>query len=419
MSFPATVFRVLIASPSDVTEEREIAVRTIQEWNDRNAAERHVAFLPLRWETHSTPQYGQRPQEILNSQIVDRCDLLVGVFWTRIGSETGKADSGTVEEIERVAAAGKPVMIYFSRVKRDPGALDLDQLSKLRAFESKIKPLALVEHYDDHVEFRDKLSRHIEAQLKTLLGEIGERPPAAQSGTDIVLHFADPVSGGDLGPEITLETTVISVADFETVPDYSEPDPEDKKTKKDGTNLFALRTALSDAVNRDYYRQTIVRFIADQYFKPFRFWLQNRGALGARDVHLEVQVSSGTEFIFQLQSAIPSRPSTGRYTGLMGFGTASASKPEDVIGTSGREWTTPMDVGALQPQRVLAPQTTWVAGAGESCTLSVRVSIYADTLPEPSVQELKINLKVQKVAVTAQQLLDGLGLRKKGAASGG
>ncbi len=46
-------------------------------------------LLPLRWETHTAPEYGTRPQEVINRAIVDECDLLVGIFWTRIGSHTG------------------------------------------------------------------------------------------------------------------------------------------------------------------------------------------------------------------------------------------------------------------------------------------------------------------------------------------
>lgn len=140
MSFPARVFRLLVASPSDVAEEREIAVRTIQEWNDLNASERQIVLLPLRWETHSAPEYGKRPQSVINRQVVDHCDLLIGVFWTRVGSPTGAADSGTIEEIERVASTGRPVMLYFSQAKQDPEKLDLDQLSKLREFKKKTFP---------------------------------------------------------------------------------------------------------------------------------------------------------------------------------------------------------------------------------------------------------------------------------------
>ena len=53
----------------------------------------------------------------LNDQLVDRCDILVGMFWTKLGTSTGVAASGTVEEIDRFVAAGKPAMLYFSRRK--------------------------------------------------------------------------------------------------------------------------------------------------------------------------------------------------------------------------------------------------------------------------------------------------------------
>src|SRR3954454_20956167 len=143
MAYDSRGFRILIASPSDAHEEREIAVRLIQEWNDLNSYTRKVVLLPLRWETHTAPEYGTRPQDVINRAIVDQCDLLIGVFWTRIGSPTGAADSGTLEEIERVARAGKPVMLYFSKIGVDPGILDLDQVENLKRFKEKTYPQSL------------------------------------------------------------------------------------------------------------------------------------------------------------------------------------------------------------------------------------------------------------------------------------
>jgi hypothetical protein len=72
MPFDTRTFRVLIASPSDVEEEREIAVRVIQEWNDLYSFTRRVVLLPLRWETHSAPEYGTWPQEVINRAIAAR-----------------------------------------------------------------------------------------------------------------------------------------------------------------------------------------------------------------------------------------------------------------------------------------------------------------------------------------------------------
>ncbi len=40
---------------------------------------------------------GVRPQEAINTQLVRQRYILVGMFWTKIGGDTGVAESGTVE----------------------------------------------------------------------------------------------------------------------------------------------------------------------------------------------------------------------------------------------------------------------------------------------------------------------------------
>ena len=77
---------------------------------------RPVAYrmMPAVDEARVCPAMGDRPQAIINKQVLANCDLLVAVFWTRIGSPTGVAVSGTVEEIQEHLNAGKPAMIYFS-----------------------------------------------------------------------------------------------------------------------------------------------------------------------------------------------------------------------------------------------------------------------------------------------------------------
>lgn len=168
MSYESTVYRILIASPSDVEEEREIAARIIQEWNDLNSFNKKIVLLPIRWETHTSPTFGSRPQEIINNQIVNECDLLIGFFWTKIGSPTGEDISGTMEEIKRVSNEGKPVMLYFSKRGKDPSLIDIEQLSKLNDFKKDIYKVALVENFSSTVDFRDKLSRHLEMKIREL-----------------------------------------------------------------------------------------------------------------------------------------------------------------------------------------------------------------------------------------------------------
>jgi hypothetical protein len=168
MSYESTVYRVLIASPSDVDEEREVVSRIIQDWNDLNSFNKKIVLLPVRWETHSSPSFGVRPQEAINKQLVDDCDLLVGFFWTKIGTPTGEEIGGTVEEIKRVSKAGKPVMLYFSKRGKDPSLIDLEQLDSLNKFKAEVYKTALVENFNSIVEFRDKLSRQLEMKIRDL-----------------------------------------------------------------------------------------------------------------------------------------------------------------------------------------------------------------------------------------------------------
>ena len=135
MATKAEIYRVLIASPSDLADERQVATEVINEWNSLHAEAESVVLLPVKWETHATPQSGVRPQEAINEQLVHNSDILLGMFWTKIGTNTGVAESGTVEEIDQFVAAAKPVMLYFSRRPIDPNAINLRQQQKLRSFK--------------------------------------------------------------------------------------------------------------------------------------------------------------------------------------------------------------------------------------------------------------------------------------------
>lgn len=114
MSFPATVIEVLIASPSDVIDERKSALEIVHEWNRRFAKRHRFILQPRMWELDAIPSAGSSAQDSINEQFADDCDLLVAVFWHRLGTSTTSYPSGTVEEITRYTESGKPAIIYFS-----------------------------------------------------------------------------------------------------------------------------------------------------------------------------------------------------------------------------------------------------------------------------------------------------------------
>jgi hypothetical protein len=148
--------------------------------------------MPVGWETHSTPELGVRPQELINERVLKECDLLIGVFWTRIGSPTGAAESGTVEEIERHVAVGKPAMVYFSAKPVLLDSVDGDQYAAVRRFKERLMTMGLIETYDNLIDFRSKVTHHLALALNTnpylqSLAARKENPPAALSAAGFSL----------------------------------------------------------------------------------------------------------------------------------------------------------------------------------------------------------------------------------------
>ncbi len=168
MTFPAQVFRVFIASPSDLPEERDVATDVINAWNAQHAAAEGVVLLPVRWETHARPQSAARPQQAINDQLVAKCDILLGMFWTRIGTSTGIAESGTLEEIDQFVAASKPALLYFSRRPIDPTKIDAKQHAKLKTFKKQTLTKALTGEFANIQSLRDQLMRNLTDQVREL-----------------------------------------------------------------------------------------------------------------------------------------------------------------------------------------------------------------------------------------------------------
>ena len=165
MSYSAATFNVMIASPGDVASERAMVRDVVYEWNAVNADSRKVVLLPVGWEIHSSPEMGATAQTIINRQVLSKCDLLVGVFWTRIGTATERHLSGTVEEIEEHISAGKPAMLYFSSQPVALDTVDMDQVKKLKAFKASCQSRGLFETYDSHGEFKDKFYRQLQLKV--------------------------------------------------------------------------------------------------------------------------------------------------------------------------------------------------------------------------------------------------------------
>ncbi len=156
----------MIASPGDVQVERNIIREVILEWNDVHIFEEKVTLHPMGWDTHSSPELADRPQDLINTRQLKKCDLLVGVFGTKLGTPTGKAKSGTIEEIEEHYNAGKPVMLYFSLKNLSRTELDkMLQIAEVEKFKNDCKKYGLVEEFESNADLEKKFAKQLRIAL--------------------------------------------------------------------------------------------------------------------------------------------------------------------------------------------------------------------------------------------------------------
>lgn len=193
MANPVTLLRVFLAAPGDIQEELAVVFDAINDWNDLHGPA-HSAILKLvRWKTDCAPAAGDRPQAIINQQALDSSDILVGIFWSRFGSPTGVAESGTEEEIRRSIAAERRVMLYFSERPVPNDKLSAVQQRKIRRFKQEFKTKALYWTYPEIEAFGELFRRHLALAVQDILRRL--RSDAVGPTSPPSLHFTGTNSG--------------------------------------------------------------------------------------------------------------------------------------------------------------------------------------------------------------------------------
>jgi hypothetical protein len=157
----------MIASPGDTKDQRDAIRSTILKWNDSNSQFYQVTLFPVMWETHAYPALG-RPQGVINEQIVAEADILVGTFWTRLGTPTMVADSGTAEEIAEFEKSGRPVLLYFCEAPVSILTLDNAEVDRLKAYRKEMQSKALVGSYVTNAELSEKLREDLTRQIRSM-----------------------------------------------------------------------------------------------------------------------------------------------------------------------------------------------------------------------------------------------------------
>ncbi|MFM7453965.1 MAG: hypothetical protein ACKO1V_08365 [Cyanobium sp.] len=182
---PKTInqYHIFLASPGDVSEERQAVRKFIEQYNRTTAQQWNVQFVVVDWENYTTTGVG-RPQDLITQQTLERyrgsLALVVSIMGQRFGSPTGKAESGTEEEfnwaMESYLSSGFPeIKWFFRKAEKLEMPTDLAQIrqateqwEKVLGFRERMReldnPLFYAE-YPNSATFAEVLARDLSQWL--------------------------------------------------------------------------------------------------------------------------------------------------------------------------------------------------------------------------------------------------------------
>lgn len=142
-------------------EDLATVKRTVSQWNWNTGRPSHLTVVPVSWSEHAVAEFGDRPQEVLNGQLVEDADMALALFADRLGTPTGAAESGTLEEIDRMVEAGKHVSVLVNQAPRSlSGEAAVAEKSRLEAALTGLRQRAIILPYTDQAMLAGPPEQH-------------------------------------------------------------------------------------------------------------------------------------------------------------------------------------------------------------------------------------------------------------------
>jgi hypothetical protein len=163
------IVKIVVASPGDVRVERDAVPAVLDELNRGLAADRGLRLEAIRWEADAYPGFSPEGQQGLIEPTlrIEEIDLLIGIFWKRLGTPTRDAGSGTEHEF-RVAYEswkknGRPqIMVYLNQKPYAPQSREeVDQWGRLFEFRKAFPEEGVWWPYKGTAEFEKLLRAHL------------------------------------------------------------------------------------------------------------------------------------------------------------------------------------------------------------------------------------------------------------------
>lgn len=167
------LLNIVVASPGDVQAERDALEKVVADLNQGVAAVLKLRLELVRWETDAYPGFHpEGPQGLIDSILgIEDCDILIGLFWTRFGTPTKDAKSGTEHEIRKAYTAWQKthrpqIMVYFNQKSYTPqSSKETEQWGRVLKFKEDFPDEGLYWEYDEG-EFEDLVRKHLTQHIR-------------------------------------------------------------------------------------------------------------------------------------------------------------------------------------------------------------------------------------------------------------
>lgn len=277
-----TKYKIFLASPSDLADERASIDDVINELNQTFGVSNNVVLELIKWETHAAPGINKKDsQEVINQDIGNDYDVFIGILWTKFGTPTKSSNSGTEEEFKnaynRFQKESDSLQILFYFKTSTPNSLsdiNPNQLEKVQNFKNTLgEKSTLYWEYTTIDELLKFLRIHIPKRVNQLI---------KQSETKSEIVQKSPVSiEEELGlidyQEIIEEGFANSTKAVERIADSVTWVGEEITKKTEEANSLSSRENVANKVLRDFFRRTakILNDFADRIDPDINIFISN------------------------------------------------------------------------------------------------------------------------------------------------
>ncbi len=150
MAYDARVYRVFVATPEDVCDERKTIEKIISDWNKLYS--QHKKTFLFAYYTNDVEKFYD-----------DEYDIVLGAFWTRVEEK-----EGFNEGLKVFIESGNPTSLYFSNKDIPRAKLNLENLKNLEDFKDNFKNSGVIREFNNKEHFTEQVESHINRIVKDL-----------------------------------------------------------------------------------------------------------------------------------------------------------------------------------------------------------------------------------------------------------